>query len=47
MWYILAKDEGHGFSKKKNIVRCCLCEIDWKKDELTNTEMLFLKKHLL
>jgi len=30
VWYMLAKDEGHGFSKKKNI------------DELTNTEMLFL-----
>jgi dipeptidyl aminopeptidase/acylaminoacyl peptidase len=24
VWYMLAKDEGHGFSKKKNIVRCYL-----------------------
>ena len=35
VWYMLAKDEGHGYHKKKNI------------DELTNTEMYFLKKNLL
>ncbi len=35
VWYILGKDEGHGFAKKKN------------QDYLQAAEVLFLKKYLL
>lgn len=35
VWYLLAKDEGHGFRKKKN------------RDFYQNAVMLFLEKHLL
>ena len=34
VWYLLAKDEGHGFVKKKNI------------DEQTKAEVMFLQKLL-
>ncbi|UCF04012.1 MAG: S9 family peptidase [bacterium] len=35
VWYLLAKDEGHGFSKKSN------------RDYFVNAAVLFLEKHLL
>ncbi len=35
VWYLMAKDEGHGFAKKSN------------RDYLTNSMMLFLQKYLL
>ena len=35
VWYLLAKDEGHGFQKKSN------------RDFYTNAVVLFLQKHLL
>ena len=34
-WYLLAKDEGHGFRKKKN------------RDYLYYSAILFLEEHLL
>ena len=35
VWYLLARDEGHGFQKKKN------------SDYMTTAIMLFFEKHLL
>ena len=35
VWYLMAKDEGHGFAKKKN------------KDFLAYSTVLFIKEHLL
>ena len=35
VWYLLAKDEGHGFRKKRN------------RDYYTNAVVLFLEKYLL
>ncbi|MGQ0587371.1 MAG: alpha/beta hydrolase family protein, partial [Gammaproteobacteria bacterium] len=35
VWYVLAKDEGHGFAKKGN------------RDYYQNAVILFLQKHLI
>lgn len=35
VWYLLAKDEGHGFQKKRN------------RDALINAQVMFLERHLI
>ena len=36
VWYLMAKDEGHGFAKKKNADYQFLATIQFFKDHLLN-----------